>query len=275
MRASWMVEWSVSLKREGNEPPMAKNYWMFVQTPENFAISKSLAFAVHGLGTKYRRRAERMQPGDKVLYYVSGMRKWAVVGSIASRCYEDTAPIWRATSPGEDFRYRIKIAPAIVLEEAEYIDALVLAPRLEYVKRWTPDRWPLAFFDYLHLLPQRDYRLVEGEIERVVSGRRRPLWTGPPPSAYHRSPVGAGAGQPATPHEPPLDKAALDAEASAPASGQRAQGPQSPAEAGPSLPVAPQGPTAEARDTGHQGSEARAAPDEDPSADQGAPRRDA
>lgn len=158
---------------------MAKNYWMFVQTPENFAISKGLGFTVHGVGSKYRKRAERMQPDDRVLYYVNGLRKWTVMGSIASKCFEDTSPIWKPTSRGEDFRYRVKIAPGIILDEAEYIDALVLAPRLEYVKRWVPETWPLAFMEYLHLLPQRDYRLVEGEIRRIVAKRTRPLWMGP------------------------------------------------------------------------------------------------
>jgi predicted RNA-binding protein len=175
---------------------MAKNYWMFVLTPENFAISKGLGFTVHGMGVKYRKRAERMQSDDKVLYYVNGLRKWTVIGSIASKCYEDTTPIWKPTMRGEDFRYRVKIAPGIILDEPEYIDALILAPRLEYLKRWVPETWPLAFMEYLHLLPQHDYRLVESEIRRVVSKRTRPLWTGPAPSAYQH------AAQPADDDEP-------------------------------------------------------------------------
>ena len=49
----------------------------------------------------------------------------------------------------------------------------MLAPRLEYVKRWPPEDWPLAFFDRLHLLPQRDFRLIEGEMKRNLSMRRK------------------------------------------------------------------------------------------------------
>ena len=30
-----------------------------------------------------------------------------------------------------------------------------------------PEDWPLAFFDRLHLLPQKDFRLVEGEMQRI------------------------------------------------------------------------------------------------------------
>ena len=38
-----------------------------MQTLENFEISKSLGFTVHGVGPKYRKRAARMQPEDRIL----------------------------------------------------------------------------------------------------------------------------------------------------------------------------------------------------------------
>ena len=157
---------------------MAKNYWMFVESPENFAISRDLGFTLHGLGPKYRKRAERMRPEDRVVFYVSGLRKWVATATITSRYFEDKTPIWKSVSRNGDLPYRVKLAPDIVVDEADYIDALILAPRLEYVKRWAPEDWPLAFFDRLHLLPQRDFRLIEGEMKRVVNkggrrGRRR------------------------------------------------------------------------------------------------------
>ena len=60
----------------------------------------------------------------------------------------------------------------ILLREEDYIDALLLAPRLDYVKRWVPENWPLAFFDTLHLIPQKDYRLIEAEMKRTIRFRR-------------------------------------------------------------------------------------------------------
>ena len=65
-----------------------------------------------------------------------------------------------------------------MLEDRDYIDARDLAPTLEYVKRWVPEQWPLAFIETLHLLPQRDYRLIEAEMKKIVTGRpgRRRRW---------------------------------------------------------------------------------------------------
>ena len=69
---------------------------------------------------------------------------------------------------GERFPYRLKLEPDIVLQEDSYLDGLQLGPRLEYVKRWFPESWYLAFFETLHLIPQRDFRLLEGEMKRVL-----------------------------------------------------------------------------------------------------------
>ena len=114
-----------------------------------------------------------MGPDDLMLFYVSRIRKWVATASITSKYFEDRSPIWRSHGRRrEDFPYRVKLAPSIVLDEEDYIDALVLGPRLEYLKRWAPEKWPLAFQDTLHLLPQKDFRLIEGEMKRVISKRR-------------------------------------------------------------------------------------------------------
>ena len=146
---------------------MAKNYWMVVQTPEEFEITKELGFTVHGLKKQQRRRAQRMEPNDNMLFYVRGIRKWTATAVVTSKYYEDTTPIWTSRNGEETYPHRVKIRPHIVMDDDSYIDAMLLAPRLDYLKRWPPDIWPLAFMDTLHLLPQKDFRLVESEMKRI------------------------------------------------------------------------------------------------------------
>lgn len=158
---------------------MARNYWMVVATLENFEISKGLGFTLHGVGGRYRRRAQRMQPNDRILYYVETIRKWAATATIRSNSFEDRTPIWKSAGRrGDHFGYRVKLAPDVVLEEEDYIDAMILAPSLEYLKKWAPEIWPLAFQDRLHLLPQKDFRLIEAEMNRNVSRRGGDQQTG-------------------------------------------------------------------------------------------------
>ena len=152
---------------------MPKNYWMVVQTTDDFEISKAMGFKIHGLKSRFRRRVQRMEPDDLVLFYVEGIRKWTAIAVITSKYFEDSQRIWNFKRKGDEMPYRVNMAPSIVLQEKDYINALELGPRLEYVKRWAPEDWPLAFMDSLHLLPQRDFRLIEGEMKRVT-GRSLP-----------------------------------------------------------------------------------------------------
>ncbi len=148
---------------------MGRNYWMVVSPPEDFEVTKERGFGIFGVRAKYRRRTQRMQPDDRMLFYVSGIRKWAATATVVSNSFEDRTPIWKHNRKNEVYPYRVKLKPTMVLNEDDYIDALSLAPSLEYVKRWAPEDWPLAFFDTLHLLPQKDFKLIENEMVRLTS----------------------------------------------------------------------------------------------------------
>ena len=154
---------------------MSKSYWMVVESLDNHTITQGRGLDVIGFGQPFRRRVQRMQRGDMVLFYVSTIRKWTATATISSEHFEDYAPIWEPTSRGEQYAFRVNLQPDIRLNESQYIDALVLAPRLDYLRRWTPEDWPLAFMERLHLIPQKDFRLIEGEMYRATGRRQPPL----------------------------------------------------------------------------------------------------
>ena len=44
---------------------------------------------------------------------------------------------------------------------------------MEYVKKWTPERWPLAFHStLLHLIPRKDFSFIEEEMKKVVHQKK-------------------------------------------------------------------------------------------------------
>ncbi len=141
---------------------------MFVETPENFETIRQMGLSMFGMGRKFRRRAERMSPNDRVIFYITGIRRWPASATIASHYFEDDSDNFCVPSNGEGYPFRVKLTPDIVLDKDDYIDASLLAPRLDYIRRWPPESWHLAFFDRLHLLPQKDFRLIEGEMKRIV-----------------------------------------------------------------------------------------------------------
>ncbi len=98
--------WSLLTAASG----LAKNFWMVVQTPENHEISKGLGFTVHGMTLKQRKRAQRMEPQDGVLFYVKGIKKWTAVASITSKYFENRSVIWKSTtSHNELYPFRVNM----------------------------------------------------------------------------------------------------------------------------------------------------------------------
>ena len=150
---------------------MPRNYWMLVVTPENFRITRELGFIVQGFRIAQRRKAERMEVGDLMLFYLSRARQFAATATVASTFFEEHDPVWESHKADEDHPYRVHIEPAVVLEEEEFLDARQIGPRMDYVKRWIPEWWPLAFEGDLHLIPRKDFAMIEEEMKRLVSTR--------------------------------------------------------------------------------------------------------
>lgn len=148
------------------------NYWMIVTGPDNFRLTRDLGFAIQGIKSRHRKKAERMRPGDRVVYYLTGVQGFAGTATIRSNYYEDHMPIWRSEKKDEDYPFRFRIEPNVILPEGEYLPAEPLASRLRYVRRWPAEHWRLAFQGNVHLLPEEDFRLVEDALVASASKSR-------------------------------------------------------------------------------------------------------
>ena len=152
---------------------MSRNYWMINVTPENFAITRDLGFTVLGLQSIWRKKAQRMEPGDRLLFYIREKQTFGATANVTSTYCEEHTPVWKSHIPTEDFPYRVQTEPVVVLEEEEFLDARQIGPRLDYVKKWVPEMWPLAFLGELHLIPRKDFTLIEEEMKKAVSARAK------------------------------------------------------------------------------------------------------
>lgn len=165
---------------------MTANFWMIVSNAENFRRTQDLGFTVQGLKLQQRRKLQRVGPGDRVLFYVSGIRRFTATATVTSSYFQEETAIWDHEG-GASWPYRIQIKPEIALEDAQYIDANMLAPRLEYVKRWPPENWYMAFQGNLHLLPKSDFLLIEEEMKKLRFGKDyQPAQLAPPPDGSRR-----------------------------------------------------------------------------------------
>lgn len=147
---------------------------MLVTTQENLDITRDRGFSIQGVDTKNRRKAVRMGPEDRILFYVSDKKGFAATATVTSESFEDEEPIWKHHRESESFPHRVEIEADVVLDPGALVDAYQVGPTMEYVKKWPPDRWPLAFFGMLHIIPQRDFNFVENELRRIDGSLEAP-----------------------------------------------------------------------------------------------------
>ena len=164
---------------------MSQNFWMIISNPENYGITKNLGFTSQGLKAQHRRKVQRIESGDRVLFYVSVARHFAATATATSSYTEEDTVVWQNEGCA-NWPYRIQIKPEVILEDHQYIDANLLAPRLDYVKRWPPENWYMAFQGNLHLLPKNDFLLIEDEMKKLKFGKDHVRGSLRPPQANPR-----------------------------------------------------------------------------------------
>lgn len=145
------------------------NYWIIVGSPDNFAKTEALGFSIQGMKGRQRRKAERMEAGDKLVWYITGEQAFAGYATITGPYFEDHEPIWQAKKDGEDYPWRVPIAKDVVLARDRWVGAEGVARRLTYVSKWPAEHWRLAFQGNVHEIPESDFALLAGEIDSAAS----------------------------------------------------------------------------------------------------------
>ncbi len=147
------------------------SYWIVVGGPDNFRKTRELGFTIQGLKSRHRKKAERMKPGDKIVYYVTGRKQFGAIATITSPYFESHERIWQSADPKkqtEDYPFRVQIEPDLILDEHDFVDAEAVARQMAYVARYPAANWTLAFQGNVHEINQDDYRLIREALEQRV-----------------------------------------------------------------------------------------------------------
>ena len=153
---------------------MPHNFWMINCNEQNYNITRDLGFTKQGLKAEYRRKVQRVEPGDRIIYYVTGARVFTATATV-TRGYEEVSSGPWVKEGKTAWPYHISIVPNVVLDAEQYIKAGLLAYRLEYVRKWPPEDWYMAFQGNLHLLSKNDFFLLETEMRKLRYGRDQAL----------------------------------------------------------------------------------------------------
>jgi hypothetical protein len=139
----------------------AARTWVLTSSPDNHAATAQHSFAVIGIKERNRARALQMEPGDRIVLYLTKVMRFAAAIRITGELYEDRTKIWPG-KPGraDAYPWRFATEPELVLAEADWLAAESLKTDLEHIRKWPPEHWKLAFQGQLRIFSEADAALL-------------------------------------------------------------------------------------------------------------------
>ena len=144
--------------------------WVLTGSLQNFRVNVERGFDLIGMKERRRKMAGDLEPGDEVVFYVTGVQAFGAIAEVRSTMFEDRAPIWPPTrgKKPDDYPWRVASRPVVVLAEADFVPAEDLAGELEHVRKWPADHWQLAFQGQLRAIGTADAALLRSRIEAAA-----------------------------------------------------------------------------------------------------------
>jgi hypothetical protein len=144
--------------------------WILTGSPENYAATAEHGFSVIGLKELRRNFAAQIEPGDRIVFYLTGRKVFAGSIRVTGELFEDRTKLWPG-KPGkpDPYPWRFPTESELVLDEADWIPAEDLAGELEHVRRWPAKHWTLAFQGQIRSVSEHDAALL---VERLSTAAR-------------------------------------------------------------------------------------------------------
>ncbi len=147
--------------------------WILTGSPENYAATADHGFTVIGLKERNRNRALEIEPGDRVVLYLTTVKAFAASIRIEGELYEDRERIWPG-KPGKPdlYPWRFPTSPELVLDRPDWIPAESLVTALDHVRKWPAEHWTLAFQGQIRPVSDHDAQvLIDRMSQRAAAPR--------------------------------------------------------------------------------------------------------
>lgn len=143
--------------------------WVLTGSLDNFRATREHGFELIGAKEKRRRLAEQIEPGDEIVFYVTGVQAFGGIVRVLSEMYEDRSKVWPG-KPGkaDSYPWRFETEPVLVLDEERFVPAEGLARSLAHVRKWPAEHWHLAFQGQLRTVNEADARLLSERIREAA-----------------------------------------------------------------------------------------------------------
>ena len=134
------------------------NYWLLVTHPDNFKIMKAKNIAA--MKAKRKSFALAVEPGDKVVFYLTKIGKFGGVAEFTTRVRNENSKIFTEEKVGEVHPWRFDVKFEAKLDEADYAPSENFKDKLVYLKKWPAEYWKLGFQGNVHEIGREDYEVL-------------------------------------------------------------------------------------------------------------------
>jgi predicted RNA-binding protein len=149
-----------------SHPPQT---WILTGSPENYEATREHGFSVIGIKERNRPRALQIEPGDRIVLYLTKVMSFAASVTVTGEMYEQRTKIWPGKPGNPDiYPWRFQTEPEVVLDEEQWLAAETLADRLEHIRKWPREHWKLAFQGQLRTISAADSRLLMKRLHAQV-----------------------------------------------------------------------------------------------------------
>lgn len=147
--------------------------WIVVGSPENFEALRERGFDLCAFKSSRKRESAQMAPGDRLVYYLTGVVQFGGIVEVTGEAYEEHADIGLTSEgkPDEDFPYRIATKPVLVPEPGDYVEVREITDLLDKTRKLGPKKLGMAFRGNLHKINEQDYETIE----RLLGERAKQL----------------------------------------------------------------------------------------------------
>jgi predicted RNA-binding protein len=135
--------------------------WILTSSPDNHAATRERDYKVIGIKERNRKRAERIEPGDRIVLYLTKEMTFAGSITVTGEMYEDRDPIWPGKPGNPDaYPWRFPTEAEISLDPDSHVPAEQLKDDLAHIRKWPAEHWKLAFQGQIREVGEEDAQLL-------------------------------------------------------------------------------------------------------------------
>lgn len=137
--------------------------WIVVGSPDNFELLRERNFDLCAFKSSREKQSSEMQPGDRIVHYLTGDVRFGGIVEVTGAMFQDTADLGLRSKAkvGEEYPYRIPTRPVVILDPDAYIDVRDITDQLDKTRKLGPKKLGIAFRGNLHRISDADYATIE------------------------------------------------------------------------------------------------------------------